>query len=155
MNKMTFLMPRSFRLVGILFFITGVLFGVMRFYFGLKPGILNLKVFAFYSAYVGTKLMEITRNNMAEEITGFFMVSGLFLFAFSRETIENEQNNALRLKAFFIAAYLNFLFLLMALFFTFGLAFVYMLMYNMGFGLLIYIIAFRTLLYLNRKPANS
>ena len=151
MQKPTYLLPRNFRFVGIIFFITGLLLGVARFKYGFKPDSLNLKTFAFYSSYLESKYMEIIRNNMCEEFTGLFLISGLFMFAFSREKEEKGQFNALRLKSFFIAAYLNFLFLLISLFFTYGFAFVYMLMVNMGFGLLAYIVTFRILASMNSE----
>jgi hypothetical protein len=155
MSRTLFLLPRSFRFVGFVFLIAGLLLGIARFYFGYKPHLLDMKVFAFYSSYLQTKYMEIVRNNMAEEFTGFFLVTGLFLIAFSREKVENELTSMLRFKAFFIAFYLNFLFLLISLFFTFGFAFVYMLMVNMGFGLLAFILTFRFLLFLkSKKVAN-
>jgi hypothetical protein len=150
MNRMIFLMPRSFRFVGIIFFSMGLIIGMTRFYFGIKPEVLEIKVFAFYSSYLQTKFMQFISNNMIEELTGVFLISGLFLIAFSREKMEEAYINAIRLKSFFISAYLNFFFLLTSLFFTYGLAFVYMLMLNMGVSLLIYIIAFRILLFLNR-----
>jgi len=152
---MTFILPRSFRFVGILFFILGLILGVARFNYGFKPDLLDMKIFAFYSSYIETKYMEIIRNNMCEEFTGFFLIAGLFLIAFSREKDENEQKNKLRLKAFYIAAYVNFLFLLVSLFFTYGFAFVYMLMANMGISLFAYILAFRTLLWLNRSLSSD
>jgi hypothetical protein len=148
---MTFLLPRSFRFVGILFFIAGLILGIARFKYGFKPDLLDMKIFAFYSSYLETKYMEIIRNNMGEEFAGFFLISGLFLIAFSREKEENKLKNELRLKAFFIAAYLNFLFLLISLFFTYGLAFIYMLMANMGIGLISYILVFRVLLRKSRS----
>jgi len=136
--------------VGIIFFSMGLIIGMTRFYFGIKPEVLEIKVFAFYSSYLQTKFMQFISNNMIEELTGVFLISGLFLIAFSREKMEEAYINAIRLKSFFISAYLNFFFLLTSLFFTYGLAFVYMLMLNMGVSLLIYIIAFRILLFLNR-----
>lgn len=148
---MTFLMPRNFRFVGIFFFSLGLIVGMARFYFGIKPEALEIKVFAFYSSYLQSKFMQFISNNMIEELTGFFMISGLFLIAFSRERKEEAYMDPIRLKSFFISAYLNFFFLLISLFFTYGVAFVYMLMLNMGVGLLAYIIAFRTLLFLNRS----
>jgi hypothetical protein len=152
---MFFLLPRSFRFVGIIFFITGLIIGIARFKFGLKPDLLDMKMFAFYSSYLETKYMEIIRNNMGEEFTGFFLIAGLFLMAFSQEKDENEQKNELRLKAFFVAAWMNFLFLLVSLFFTYGLAFIYMLIANMGISLLVYILAFRILLWQNRSMSSD
>lgn len=153
MKKNTFLLPRSFRLVGIFFIVIGVVLGIARFHYGYKPEFLDFKMFAFYSYYIESKYMEVLRNNLGEELAGFFLITGLFLTAFSREKVENELNNQLRLKAFFLAFYLNFLFLLAALFFTFGFAFVYMLMVNMGVGLLAYIISFRFLVLQNRNKS--
>jgi hypothetical protein len=136
--------------VGIFFLIIGFIFGVARFKYGFKPDLLDFKMFAFYSSYIEAKYMEIIRNNLGEEITGLFIITGLFLIAFARETEESEMTNKLRLKAFFLAAYLNFFFLLIALFFTFGFAFVYLLMANMGFGLIAYIVSFRILMQIQK-----
>lgn len=151
MNKNSFLLPRNFRFVGIFFFVVGFLLGIARFKYGFKPDSLDLKMFAFYSSYLESKYMEIISNNLAEEIAGFFLIAGLFLIAFSREKTENAKFMDFRLKSFFIAAYLNFLFLLFALFFTFGFAFIYMLMFNMGLSLLTYIIAFQIQVILNSR----
>ena len=144
-------MPRSFRFVGIIFSILGVVTGAIRFYFGIKPDFLETKVFAFYSSYLENKYLEVISNNLIEELTGFFLISGLFFIAFSREENEGPKVDKLRFKSLLMAVYLNFLFLIAALFFTYGLAFVYMLMLNMGVGLLAYIITFRILLFLNRS----
>lgn len=137
--------------MGIIFFILGLIIGMTRFYFGIKPEVLEIKVFAFYSSYLQSMFMQFISNNMIEELTGLFLISGLFLIAFSRERKEEAYLNTIRLKSFFISVYLNFLFLMISLFVTYGLAFVYMLMLNMGAGLLTYIIAFRTLLFRNRS----
>lgn len=153
MHKTIFLLPRNFRFVGIFFLVLGFLIGIARFKYGFKPDSLDLKVFAFFSSYLESKYMEIINNNLCEELTGFFLVTGLFLFAFSREKIEDETTDLLRLKAFFITAYLNFLFLLGSLFFTFGFAFIYMLMVNMGFFLLVFILTFRVLMMLKQVRA--
>jgi len=148
-------MPANFRLAGILFFILGFIFGIARFKFGFKPEMLDIKVFAFFSSYLQTKYLEIIGNNIGEEITSFFLLTGLFLIAFSRERDECEEFNVFRLKSFFISAYLNFLFLIVAVFFTFGFSFVYMLMVNMGFGLLVYIIAFQRMLFKSRSNKSD
>ena len=148
-------MPRNFKFVGIIFFIAGVVAGISRFYLGIKPKLLNMNAFAFYSQYVEEKYLQVIKNNYGEEITGFLLITGLFLFAFSREKQEKEEYCFLRVKAMAASFYLNFAFLLAALLFTFGFAFVYMLMINMGFGLLAYIVVFQTLLFKNRRKSRD
>jgi hypothetical protein len=150
MTNEQYLMPRNFRFVGIFFFIAGLILGVARFHYMFKPDILDIKMFALYSEYIDSKYMEFVKNNLSEEITAFLIVAGLFMFAFSKEKNETEGLGKLRLKAFFIAAYSNLVFLLAALFFTFGFAFIYMLMINLIISLLAYIIAFRILLLKDR-----
>lgn len=147
-------MPRNFKFVGIIFFVLGVLAGISRFYLGVKPKILNLKAFAFYSQYIEEKYLEVISNNYGEEITGFLLITGLFLFAFSREKNEKDEYLFLRAKALAFSFYLNFFFLIAILLFTFGFAFIYMLMINMGFGLTAYIIVFQTMLFLHRRKSN-
>jgi hypothetical protein len=153
--KINFLLPRNFRFVGIFFLIIGFIFGVARFKYGFKPDLLDFKMFALYSSYIESKYMQIVRNNLGEELTGFLILTGLFFIAFASESEESEMTKMLRLKAFFLAAYLNFAFLLIALFFTFGFAFVYALMVNMGFGFLAFIVSFRVLCWLNRSKEIS
>lgn len=153
MDKLNFLLPRNFRFVGIFFFVIGLILGIARFSYGFKPDMLDFKMFAFYSSYLESKYLQMISNNMGEEFTGFFLIAGLFMVAFSRHKNEIALFNSFRLKAFFVAAYLNFLFLLFSLFFTFGFAFIYMLMINMGFGLLIYSITFQILIYRNLKTS--
>jgi phage shock protein PspC (stress-responsive transcriptional regulator) len=156
MFKTAFLLPRNFRFVGIFFFIAGVIAGIARFYFGFKPKFLTIDFFALYSYYINEKFMQSVRNNFGEEITGFLIVTGLFMIAFAREKVENEQIGLIRLKAFFYSFYLNFIFLLLALLFTFGFAFIYLLMFNMVFGLVAYIVSFKIMLFMHyRKTLKS
>ncbi len=144
-------MPRNFKFVGIILFVAGLVAGISRFYLGVKPKLLNLKAFALYSSYIDEKYLEIIKNNYGEEITGFLLITGLFVFAFAREKNEKDEYCFLRMKAMAASFYLNFAFLLAALFFTFGFAFIYMLMFNMGFGLLAYIATFQILLLIHRR----
>jgi hypothetical protein len=147
-------MPRAFRFVGIFLCISGLILGIFRFKYGFKPDSLEIKTFALFSSYLENKFLEFTRNNMSEEITGFLIISGLFLFAFSREKDENELVDRIRLRAFLIATYTNFLFILFSLIFTYGFAFIYMLMVNMGMGLFAYIVTFRILMLKNHRVAH-
>jgi len=154
MLNVSYLMPRNFRFVGIFFFITGAILGIARFIYGFKPDFLDFKLFAVYSEYLESKFLQIISNNMCEEFSALFLITGLFLIAFSKEKSEEQVLNTLRLKAFFVASYLNLLFLIAAIFFTFGFAFVYMLMANMIVFLAAYISAFR-IMYLKYKSKGQ
>jgi hypothetical protein len=147
-------MPRAFRFVGIFLCISGLILGIFRFKYGFKPESLEINTFALYSSYLENKFLEFIRNNMSEEITAFLIISGLFMISFSREKDENELTDKIRLRSFLIAAYVNFLFILVSLIFTYGFAFIYMLMVNMGMGLFAYIITFRILIFKNHKAAH-
>ena len=162
MSKSGFLLPVGFRLMGIVFFITGILAGFTRFYLGIKPKLLNMKVFAVYSEYIDDKYLKVVQNNLGEEVTILFIITGLFMFAFSREKMENEIIQQIRYKSMIMSFYLSFLFLMAANFFTFGFAFIYMLIVYSAVPLLTFILLFQFHLYLYRKnntlvsePAND
>jgi len=109
--------------------------------------LLDLKVFAVYSKYLDDKYLKVVNNNIGEEITILLIIFGLFIFSFSCKKNESETLNDLRFKAFVASFYLSFAFLLGAALFTFGLAFIYMLILNMCVPLITYILVFRILLY--------
>lgn len=144
-------MPTNFRIAGLILLVLGLISGFVRFYLGMKPKLLNVKVFAFYSEYLDNKYLKVVNNNIGEEITILLIIFGLFIFAFSREKTESETLNELRFSAFVASFYLSFVFLIGATLFTFGLAFLYMLVLNMSVPLVIYILVFRILLYRHHK----
>lgn len=145
MRKLTFLLPCGFRFAGFVFAFTGTILSIMRFYFGVKPDMFEQKAFAIYSVYLGTKTLSVVNNQLIDEIALILFITGLFMVAFAREKIENQQVNSVRLRAFFISFYLNAVFLIAATMFTFGLAFMYMTVLNLALPLLLYIITFRIL----------
>ena len=150
-EKTRFLLPAKFRFVGSIFFIAGVITGVFRFYLGIKPKILDARVFAVYSEYLDEKYMKLVNNNLGEEITLFLILSGLFLIAFSKEKTENEMTSNIRYQSLIISFYISFIFLLAATFFTYGFAFLYMLILFSAIPMASYIVIFRFHLYLYRK----
>ena len=124
-----------------------IIAGFVRFYLGIKPKLLNVKVFANYSEYPDKKYLKMVNNNIGEEITILLIVSDLLIFAFSREKAESGILDDLRFMAFVASFYMSFVFLICAKLFNCGLAFIYMLVLNMSVPLIIYILVFRILLY--------
>ena len=155
MKRFSFLLPKGLRPLGFIFTAAGIILAVIRFFFGYKPEFLKRDVFAIYSHYLGSKFMQIIKNQLLEEIAGVLFMLGVFLIAFSKEKDENEKMNEIRLRAFFIAAYINVLFVLISLLFTFGMAFMYMVIANMALWLIVYVISFRLMLAGHRKTCNN
>lgn len=154
-ERTKFLLPAKFRFVGSIFFIAGIITGVFRFYLGIKPKILDARVFAVYSEYLDEKYMKLVNNNLGEEITLLLVLSGLFLIAFAKEKSEDEMVRYIRYQSLIISFYLSFIFLLAATFFTYGFAFLYMLILFSAIPMVSYIVIFRFHLYLYRKNLKS
>lgn len=155
MAKPVRLWAHAFKAWGCVCVLLGVSLLVARFYCGVKPEILNLKVFAIYSVYLEARVMTVITNQVIEEIGSILLLSGLLMLAFARERTENEAMNDLRLRACFTATYGTFIFMIFAILFTYGFVFVYTLTVDFVLWLLIYIIAFRLLLYRNRDVISD
>jgi hypothetical protein len=142
--------------VGIILTGAGIIFLIIRFYYGIKPEIFNLKAFAVLSSYLESRYFEVIKNQMIEEIGGVLLLTGLFMIIFSREKNENHDVGMIRLQAFLITAYINTFFLIISILFTFGFGFVYMLILNFVLGFIIYLISFRIMIYrVNRKQKDG
>lgn len=144
---MIFLFPRKFKIPGLILLLIGITLGVVRFYFGIKPKLFDIKVFAIYSQYFETNYFKVISNHISEELTALFLITGLLLLCFSKEKNENESLNQLRLKSFVITFYVNTLFLLFSFTFIYGLIFINILVLNLISPFLIYLITFNWLKY--------
>jgi amino acid transporter len=155
MKKLLMKITGNDRIPHLILFVLGIIAGFVRFYLNIKPKLLNIKVFAFYSEYLDNKFMKVVNNNIGEEITILLIISGLFIFAFTREKDETAALRDLRFNAFVASFYLSFVFLIGATLFTFGLAFIYMLVLFMSVPLFTYILVFRILLFHHNKKISA
>jgi hypothetical protein len=131
MKRSSLLLPSVFRLPGLILLAAGSVFGIMRFWFDIKPKFLHMKVYAIYSEYLGEKYFHFIRDNLSEELVGVLLVLGAWMVAFSRDKNETDEKAVLRSRAMYISAWLQMIFLLLSLVLTYGIAFIYMLMMYM------------------------
>jgi len=87
--------------------------------------------------------------------TTLMVLVGLFLIAFSKEKIEDEQIVQLRLDSLRWAIYLNYVILLFSLVFTHGGESNHILMLNIWLPLLFFILRFQWVLYKQKRSAKS
>ncbi len=147
MRENSFMLPHRFRSVGFVLIGFGLILGFLRFNIGFKPEFLHQRVFAFFSLYLEPFYFKIIENQLLEEIAGLLLLFGLFFIAFSKEKEEDIRINSLRLKSFFISTYIDFLFLVLSMVFTYGLGFIYMMIIHSFLFLVVYNISFRVLLF--------
>ena len=87
--------------------------------------------------------------------TTLMVLVGLFLVAFSRERVEDEQIIQLRLDSLRWAIYLNYAILLFGLIFTSGSESNHILMLNIWLPLLFFILRFQWVIYRLNRSAKS
>jgi L-asparagine transporter-like permease len=155
MKRNSLLLPAFFRLPGFILLAAGSVFGIMRFWFDIKPKFLTMKVFAFYSEYLAEKYFRFVRDNMSEELVGVLLVLGAWMVAFSRDKDETEEKSALRIRAFYISAFLQMVFLVFCLLTTFGIAYIYMLMIYMVLPPATFFIVFRILAGTRKSESSN
>lgn len=153
--KNIYLLPNKLRIVGWLLLFVGIIFTAFRFYFGLKPEFLEIKVFAIYSSFLQKKYFSFITNNISEEICGLSILIGLFFLAFSKEKNENMNTLEIRIHSLFYANFLNVILLGLSFLFIFGLGFVHILILNIFLFLILFIIIFQYNLYQYRNRINS
>ena len=147
MNLGKYLIPNRFRPLGIVLFAIGITLLILKYRFNYKPDFLDLKVFALYSFYIEAKTFTIITHQMIADIAGILLLAGLFIMSFTKEKNESDDLGSLRLKAFILAAYVDFFYLLASILFFFGFGFVGALTFFMVVWLAAYFIIFRVLLY--------
>ncbi len=153
--KPAILLPRGLRTPGYFFLTAGLLMLTARFYYGLKPEILSIKMFAVYSVYLEEKYMTVITNQFGEEIGELLLLTGLVAIAFTREREETELLSALRLRAFFLSTYINVVLTILAIIFTFGLGFVFVMILSPIMWLATYVVVFRSLVYKTRSSGKE
>ena len=140
MNRL--LLPRGCRIVGWFAVPAGLVLAVIRFHYGIKLPLFNLKVPAIYSDYLEPRYFTLVTNHYSEEVAGALVLVGLICLAFSRQRDDGPWLMQVRLQAMLVATYLNTGFLLVSILFVFGIGFIDVLFLNLFSPLVIYLLVF-------------
>jgi len=154
MDNSKILLPRYFRYIGLALTIAGIVFSVIRFGYGIKPGFLEVKVFVVYAAYLQSSEFRVITNNISEEICGITLLMGLFFLAFSRFKTETDEIWGLRTKSFIYSLYTLTTLLLFCLMFIYGWGFLMVMTANLFLYLLVYNIWFYILFFRASRGVN-
>ena len=152
---MKLFLPNKLRIYGWVILLFGIILCVSRFYFGVKPEFLNIKVFAVYSKYFETNYFKVIENHVSEELTALLILVGLFIISFTKEKIENDSVSAIRYKSLIFTFYINTVLISLSFLFVYGFGFINILVINVFSPFIIYIILFRYFLSKILKPKNT
>ena len=139
---------------------TNYLFSYKSRFIGLGLILLHIPIRLFWEmAYpgLGSHHMEadstlFTNQHLFNIVSTILVLTGLFLIAFSKEKIEDEQISQLRLDSLRWAIYLIYLILLCSLIFTTGIDLFDILRLNIWVPLVFFIVRFRWVIFrLNRS----
>ncbi|MEW5676615.1 hypothetical protein ABGT15_09905 [Flavobacterium enshiense] len=157
--KLTYLFPHRFKfLSGILFILSAILLISALFDDLLLFETFELKTTVFAIAETGImgqqKSFSIIENNIIDEIIfTLFILSGL-VFAFSKEKMEDEMTEKIRLDSLVWATYCNYIVFLLCVWLVYGVLFLNVLMFAVFTHLVFFIIRFNWKMYQLRK-ANT
>jgi hypothetical protein len=115
---------------------------ILRFWVGIKPDFLEMKVFVLYSAYLETHEFALITNNISEEICGIVLLLGLFFMAFSKMRTESDEVWNIRTRALIWSFYTNTIFLIFCFILIYGWGFLMVMTLNLVLYLVLYNIFF-------------
>lgn len=133
--------PFKAKFLGLAFMVLSFLFAYLYFWGG-KPDIFNIKVFAIVTTYLETRYFVLSQTNILDELAAILFISGIALFSFSKERNEKEHFETLRIRAFINAMHVTIAFWLISFLFIYGMAIfivsfliliIFLLMYNIFF----------------------
>jgi hypothetical protein len=139
-NTLKYLLPGKTKYLGVIFAFFGIILLIIRYYFDQKLDIFDSSIFAIYSHFLKAKYFTVITNNLTEEVAFLITYLGLIFIAFSKNIIENQEINILRIESFFLAIYLNSAFLIITMFTFFGIGYIAILSINLVSFLLLFII---------------
>lgn len=149
------LLPHQWKRIGWIILGTAFVLYLLSFLVNMDAIGLNTPVFALvYDPPFGKNAYcSIIRTDISFTLIGVLFLAGALLVAFSKEKHEDEYIASLRLSSLLWAVLVNYLLLLFAFLFIYGINFLMVMTYNMFTVLLIFIIRFNYVLLRNKKSA--
>ncbi|HLN96124.1 MAG TPA: hypothetical protein VK183_10870 [Flavobacterium sp.] len=151
--KTHFLFPASYRRVGWVLFVPGLVLGSIMTGFDALNEVAELPVFAIWDGGILSKsvVMGVTHNNVVDEIAVTLIVIGGMLTGFARTPDEDEFIGSIRYESLVWAMYFNFGLVLATTLFLYGTAYWYFMLLNIIGMLVFFVCRFHYKLYQLRK----
>lgn len=156
--KTRYLFKHSYKKIGWILLISGVILGITLLLNDFEYPSYEIKVWTPIKsgALFKSDRNHIIETNIFSEITTFLITIGGLLVAFSKEKIEDEYIQKIRVESLIWATFVNYIILLIATLLLFDFNFLTFMAINMFSLLLLFIIKFKWELYrLKRMDKNE
>lgn len=152
-----FQIDHKFQRIGWIILIPSLLLGLYTLYFEWELEFLDCTMFAIFNDPFmdssARKFMTLVENNLTNELFTVLIIGGALMVILSKEKEEDEYIRSLRHGALIWAIIANSILILFFNFFTYDLAFLHIMIFNLFTPLLIFILRFRYVLGRSRKAA--
>ena len=147
------LLPHRYKKIGWCILIPAAILGIILALTDFECLPFKTNVFAFFNHEIfgKTDYFSFIYTNVTNTIVGVLFIAGALLVGFSKEKTEDEFIGILRQSSLLWAVLVNYILLLIAFVFIYGTAFLTVMLYNMFTVLLIFIIRFNYVLFINSK----
>lgn len=142
-----FLLPNRFKAIGWIILIPSFIFAVL-WVAGFRPEV-QAPVFAIWSNQ--NEMFSIIRKDVYNEIISVPLLISLLMVTFAKEKNEDEYISKIRLDSLVWSIYINSVMLLIAIMVVFRDGFHNIMIYNMFTTLILFVVRFYLVLYLNKK----
>ncbi len=140
------LFPQPYRKIGYLFLL--IAFGFAYLYFqGGRPDFFEVPVFALITSYAETRWFVLAQTNLLDELAHLFLITGLGMIAFSKETNESNAVHICRIQALFYAVYTTSVLWIVIYLTVYGWPIVIISATTFVIYLILFILIFRYLIY--------
>lgn len=146
--KTSYLLPNKFKLPGWILFSIGIISGLWIMLSEYESDLLTLNVFSIYSDSIfgdNNGFFKIIENSIMDEVIAIAIIIGGLFVAFSKEKIEDEFTNKLRMDSLVWAIIFNYAVLLITILFVYDFTFFDVLVFNMFTPLIFFICRFNFL----------
>ena len=152
--KSNYLFPNRYRKLGMFVLIPTAILGLLATISDFTPAILEVNMpTLFTKEFFGeTKFFGMVTTNLMNEIIAVLLILSSIIVAFSKEKIEDEFVQKIRLESLVWAVYVNYGILFISILFVYDLSFYWIMLFNMFTVLLFFIIRFH---WVQAKHHNS
>jgi len=142
--KIKYLLPNKYKKIGWFLLIPGLFLGVLLLVNDFEYPIYEVKVYSIIKAgaLFENDRSHIIKTNIFTEISIFLIIIGGLLVAFSKEKIEDEYIQKIRVESLIWATIINYVLLLIATVLFYDFLFLKFMIINMFTILLLFIIKF-------------